>query len=252
MIGKCAGHEFDLRPGERPGNIAVVPAAVESNLAHRKLRRKGVGILIHHGFKAQLPADFRGGPDPVVTYFVVRIGGAAQIEVGAAPQPVGLGLDRLVHQTARNEGAGSIQPGDHQQAVGGIEPGGVGGAVQRIRQRSGQRQMLLDARQQRQFGVHRRFVPAHFRAGGFVRTFRAVGFAGDAHRHPVTQHEVADFRLLHLPEHPPRLAVRGVTISEPICQSFFCSNILARGFCSESWNSRREISCDTGRGKPKI
>ena len=73
MVGECPGHEFDGWQSKRPRDVLGVPAGVKCDVAHRKARRKGAGIFIHHGFEAEVPAYFRCVPDHVVSRFVGRL-----------------------------------------------------------------------------------------------------------------------------------------------------------------------------------
>ena len=118
MIRKRAGHELDFRQLERPAHVAVIPAGVNGNLAQRIRFRQRLGVGVHLDIKTLLAADFRAGQQPPVARIISVIGlQIARVKIGAAPQPVAFGGERLVHEAAGDFRRRAVQPRHQQDAV---------------------------------------------------------------------------------------------------------------------------------------
>ena len=116
MISESARHEFHRRPRERTRNVPVVPPGVNRDVTHRITGRERAGVLriareksrpvVQLGFKSQPAANKSPAPNPVVAQFVIRagVGNAKRIKIGASPEPIRFGFQRLVHQAARDFG----------------------------------------------------------------------------------------------------------------------------------------------------
>src|ERR1035438_2574411 len=108
MVGECPGHEFHRGLRERPGGIAVVPADVYGDLAHREAGGKCAGILINHRLEAHALADISRAADPLVSELVAGLSDVSQVKVAAAPQAIRFSLQRFIYQPARNRSRGAV------------------------------------------------------------------------------------------------------------------------------------------------
>ena len=168
-------------------------------MAHGKPGWKGGWLFIHDRLKAQVPADLRSAADPVVAQLVAGIRNVSHVKVSPAPKAVGLGFDRLVHQPARDQRAGAVQPGHQQHPVGGMQESGVGRRVNRVVSWPGQSRLRVYDRQERQIAVHRGLVASQLHAQILSPLLLQLGIRGDAQGNTVTKDRIADFGI-----HNPR------------------------------------------------
>src|SRR5258705_13207636 len=111
-----------------------------------------------------MPANFRGGADPIVAYFVTGIADISEVEVGPSPKAICLSLKRLVHEAASDSGGRAVQPAYQQDSVRRMKRSGIRCSRDRITQRPAQRIILFDQWKHGELPIHRGAVALHFGA----------------------------------------------------------------------------------------
>src|SRR5688500_5670743 len=114
MIRDCAWHELNFRPREGAGNIPVVPAKVERNLAERVTGTVSFVLLIKFCFETVVTTDGSGRSQPVISFGVSAISEAAAVEIGAAPEAIGFGDHGTVDKAGGNFRGGPVKPGHEE------------------------------------------------------------------------------------------------------------------------------------------
>ena len=195
MIRHRAGQELDPLARERAGHAAVIPACIKANLAEGKARRERRRGVIQHGLETGASRRLGGFANPLVANGVAAVAEATRIEVGAPPKPVALGDERFVHEAARDGGGRAVEARDEQDAIGGMQRGGISRGVVAVRQRAGELVAAKGQREQGEFAVHRGFVAAQLGRELVGVGFGERGVADDFQRHAEAEDGVTDLRL---------------------------------------------------------
>ena len=200
VIGERAGHELHRRPGERPAHRLIIPAHVDRNLAHGKAGGEGLGPVVEFDLIAGDPRGLRSLTHPLVALRVGAVGVAARVEVSAAPESIRLGFHRFVHEAAGDGGARSVEPRNHEDAVGRIQQRPVGGSVKRIARGAGPRAVLFVNGQQDELAVHGGLVALQFRAKLVNAGLDQLRVRENLQRHSVAQNGIANRRARKPPD----------------------------------------------------
>src|SRR5215831_1269665 len=138
MVGDSARDELDSGLEDSASEIFRVPAHIDGGLAHGESGWKEAGLIIDDSFETLVASQFGCLPDPIISHFIGAVGNASGVEISAAPEPVGFGLQRLVDEGASNFRRWTVEAGDHKDAVGWMEDAGVGSAINPVLERTAQ------------------------------------------------------------------------------------------------------------------